>query len=256
MLFRSDYHGGAIDLSKIDTAGYFKDIGLNKLSHNLLAVPLYEVFCYNLYDHPKCNIKPDDVVFDVGSNIGFFTYRALYKEAQKIYSFEPNKELSSILREKYFTNVKVENVALSNETSTKNFYLSKGGISSCLETLNNKILKSEDSKTYHRGDDVFDLVSVDTINAMDYIVENNIQKIDYLKLDCEGAEYYIIDSLDRSYLRFNVDRMMIEYHYLYNPEYKKMYTKMIEKIKSCGFKIENNSDDTVVNDGVLFCWKE
>ena len=254
ILFEIENNEGFIDLSSFDHNKYFENIGYNDLSHNMLAVPLYEMYVSNIYEHDKCKIENGDVVFDIGANIGMFTYYSLYKNCKKCYSFEPNSELSNVIKNKNISNVIVENVAISNENGNQDFFISKGGISSCLEKNNNSIIY--ENNQFHRGNDIFDKISVKTINIMDYIKLNNIEKIDYFKCDCEGGEYDIVDSMEYDYLTNNVKKMLIEYHYLFNPIYKSKYLKMVEKLVHCGFKYENNNDDNKVNDGVLFLWKD
>jgi len=254
LFFKIENEYGAIDLSILDSKGYSKNIGFNHLSHDMLAVPLYEIYVTNLYEHPKCKINENDIVFDIGANIGMFTYYALNKDCEKCYSFEPNKELYNVIKNKNINNVIIENVAVSIDEGIESFFLSNGGISSCLERDNNMIM--DNNGEYYRGPDTFKKIEVKTINIMDYIKSNNINNIDYFKCDCEGAEYDIIDSLDEDYLKNNIKKAMIEYHYLYNPIFRHRYDKMILKLTDCGFVYENNSDVEKVNDGVLFLWKE
>jgi FkbM family methyltransferase len=254
LLFTINNNYGWIDLDKIDTGNYFKDIGKNYLTHNMLAVPVYEIYVSNIYDHNQCKIEKGDVIFDIGANIGMFTYYALNKNCGKSYCFEPNQELANVIKNKNISNIVVENVAIGKEEGFQNFFISEGGISSCLEKDNNQILN--DDGLYHRGNDIFKKVEVKTINIMNYIKDNKIEKIDYFKSDCEGGEYDLIETIDFDYLKNNIKKLMIEYHYLYNPYFKEKYVQMINKLVECGFKYHNNSDDTMVNDGVLFFWKE
>ena len=55
-----------------------------------------------------------------------------------------------------------------------------------------------------------------------------------LKLDCEGAEYEIIESLPKQYFT-RIENIIMEYHFADSePELVK---NLIQKIKSMGFKI-------------------
>ena len=65
--------------------------------------------------------------------------------------------------------------------------------------------------------------------------ENKISSCKLLKLDCEGAEYDIIDSLPAEYLD-KIQNMAIEYHFAdTKPE---LIKNLITKIKNAGFKIK------------------
>lgn len=252
LIYNIENFDSIVNVSEKDPQGYFKDLGVGLVEY-ALAIPLYEIFLYSLYDHAHCMVEKDDVVFDIGSNTGMFTYYSLYKDVSKVYAFEPNPHLYKILKNKNLSNINIENAAVSDEDGFTTFLSSFGGISSCLEKYNDSIVQNDGFLA--RDEDRFYRTYIETINLMNYINMENIEKIDYLKCDCEGGEYDIIDTLTEEYLTNNINKMMIEYHYLHNIVFLEKYRKMIAKIISCGFQIQNNSDDTVVNDGVLFCWK-
>ena len=62
-----------------------------------------------------------------------------------------------------------------------------------------------------------------------------IEQCDFLKIDCEGAEYDIIDSLPIEYFT-KINKMMIEYHFA-DSKYE-LSKKLISKIKDVGFIVE------------------
>ena len=85
-----------------------------------------------------------------------------------------------------------------------------------------------------------------------FLEENNITKIDYLKIDCEGAEYDIIESLDKDYLTNNVNKICLEYHFN-----KGQLVTLINKLKECNFKINFEFGDHQINDelGIIYAYK-
>ena len=59
--------------------------------------------------------------------------------------------------------------------------------------------------------------------------DNNIEECNFLKLDCEGAEYNIIDSLPNDYFT-KIKKMIIEYHLAdTKPELLERLIKKLEK---------------------------
>jgi FkbM family methyltransferase len=96
-------------------------------------------------------------------------------------------------------------------------------------------------------------ITCKSINLNDYIKTNNIEKIDYLKIDCEGAEYEIIESLDEQYLTDNIDKICLEYHF--NKEGK--INTILDKLKKCGFTINFEYGDYQINDelGIIYAYK-
>ena len=59
--------------------------------------------------------------------------------------------------------------------------------------------------------------------------DNHINNFDFVKIDCEGAEYPIIDSIPDSYYK-KIKKMIIEYHFLDSkPELLQNLIKKLEK---------------------------
>jgi len=54
-------------------------------------------------------------------------------------------------------------------------------------------------------------VQVDSISIVEIFENNLIEKCNFLKLDCEGAEYAIIELLSKNYLK-RIEKTVIEYH--------------------------------------------
>ena len=54
-------------------------------------------------------------------------------------------------------------------------------------------------------------VKIDSISLQKFFDENQIKRCNFLKLDCEGAEYEIIKNLPLEYFQ-KIDKLVIEYH--------------------------------------------
>ena len=54
-------------------------------------------------------------------------------------------------------------------------------------------------------------ITCESINLNTYIKTNNIEKIDYLKIDCEGAEYELFQTITNTNLK-RIHRVVIETH--------------------------------------------
>ena len=110
------------------------------------------------------NIEEGDVVVDIGASIGPFTYSILDKNPKHVYCLEPdNKEYETLLK-----NVEGEPVTC---------------IMAGISTIDKKIENSEYS--FAKGGDM------NTITLRTFFEINNLEKIDFLKTDCEGGEYSI-----------------------------------------------------------------
>jgi len=134
----------------------------------------------------KQKIKNDDVVIDVGSNIGYYTLLFASKIGPQghVFSFEPAPENSKILKSNValnnFQNVTVEEFAVSNKSGKVDLYLADEGIGQ------HRIHESRFGKSS---------ISVKMISIDEYLSEKS-QKIDFVKIDVEGAEYDVLKGME------------------------------------------------------------
>jgi FkbM family methyltransferase len=147
------------------------------------------------------DVEENDIVFDIGFNYGIFSLGALYKKAYKVYGFEPNIEIYNKIKNIYPEKDKVElfNYAVSDENKKISFY-------SLDNTVCSTISKEPSS------DDNFKEYEVQCINLYDFIVQNNIEKIDFLKIDCEGEEYKVFESIPDDYFS-KIRKIILEFHF-------------------------------------------
>jgi FkbM family methyltransferase len=229
------------DLREVDVFGSLKDLKYYNESDRDPALPLYEIFCTEIYDRgQECCVKDGDVVFDIGGNLGLFSYYSICKGADKVYCFEPSPTSYSCIEENFnFPNLFIEESAVSSTHGEISFYLNP----------NNSINSSANIRN-----EGCEEITCKSINLFTYIRENNIPKIDYLKLDCEGAEYEIIDSIGEDYLSNSIRNICLEYHL--NKDGRIL--PMIDKLKKCGFEIEfEHSSDQINNEiGIFYAYKK
>lgn len=149
-----------------------------------------EIFLKQIYKFNSTN--PEPIIIDCGSNIGLSVvyFKTLFPNAI-ITAFEPDKQLFKILEKNVqnFNNIKLYNKAIWLNDGIIEFQ-EEGGFSG-------RIPKSGD---------INNIVKVPCTRLKDLI----INKIDFLKIDIEGAEYEVIkDCAD--VLSF-VENLFIEYH--------------------------------------------
>ena len=202
------------------------------------ALPLYEIFCNNLYNKRNCIINPDDVVVDIGGHLGFFSYFAICRGASKVYCFEPSEDCVKTIEDNFSSpNLILEKSAVSLLNGEVTFYYNTNS------SMQSSIYTTE------LGNGII----CKSTNLNDYIIEKKIQKINFLKIDCEGSEYDIIESLSEEYLSNNIDKICMEYHF--NTD-GRIYP-MLDKLKRCGFQTEAEGGGDVVNSelGIFYAWK-
>jgi len=166
------------------------------------SIAFFENFFLKLNTPEKeFEIKLNDIVVDIGAHVGYFTLIAT-KNANlgKTYSIEPHKESFEILKKNLvlnnITNVNTFNVAITKSTGKIRLYIDKGN------QIGNTIIKNEN---YNESE------YVDAFSLRDFVYNNNIEKIDFLKIDCEGAEFEIFLNLEKEVLK-KINRISAEIH--------------------------------------------
>jgi len=166
----------------------------------------YEVVVKDEYDFQNRKVQEGSIVVDIGANLGLFSILSHNHGAKKVYSFEPNPDTYSnlIKNTSECDSIKCINQAISNKTGKLSFYsaLSNSSISS---------VKWIDSEIYYNWGDGIE-IDVECITFDSFIKNEKIDIIDYLKIDCEGSEWDIIDNNFVEYINNNVKNLIMEVH--------------------------------------------
>jgi len=129
-------------------------------------------------------IKPDDVVIDIGAYHGWFSLLNYSKiKKGKLYCLEIDPVNFSILKKNIVNNnlnIKIYNIGVWENTGTANLYGYRlGSMGSRINYVNRRVSKN---------------VECNVITLEDFIKQENIKKIDFIKIDVEGAEIEILKS--------------------------------------------------------------
>ena len=133
-----------------------------------------------IYEMDRCILEPDDIVLDLGANVGFFTDYAA-KKCKKVISVEGGDAFFACL--------------IHNTYKNKN-----------IEYLNANVV-SENSKT----NSTWANPSKMNVTISDILNLYNLEKIDFLKIDIEGSEYDIFRDIDKNILS-KIRKIAIEVH--------------------------------------------
>lgn len=186
------------------------------------------------------NGKKFNTVVDAGANIGVFSeYLIRKKFAKKITAIECDPAALKDLHTNYEfnDNVTVIDRALSFSNDPITFY-------SCPENSVISSTVSPEDVAHHRAGILGSKkVVVNTITIKDIV--DKLGHIDLLKIDIEGAEYKIVENLDPS-LANNISNIFIECHF-FEKNYKESYQKLINKVKSMGYKVEEDVVGSIEN---------
>jgi len=134
-------------------------------------------------------IKKGDVVIDIGAQLGLMTklFADLVRPGSdgKVYSFEPTpKTFKALLQTIKLNEIGEVVVPFQQAISDK-----KG--SAVFNISNNEIDAANSLANVQRGTELF-AIQVD-INSIDSLVqENSIKRVNFIKIDAEGAEYNVL----------------------------------------------------------------
>jgi len=188
-------------------------------STDLMA--LTHVWIIQEYYKENFTIKSNDTIIDVGAHIGLFAlFASQFCKKGKIFCFEPIKENYELLLENIKLN-NIENIFPYNVAVTKT-------------TSHVKIFRNDDESGHSMFLDNENFVTVDSKSLNDIFLENEIHNCDFLKLDCEGAEYEIIDSILPDLIK-KIKKTVIEYHLAdKKPE---LLEHLIHKLQKASFNV-------------------
>jgi len=216
----------------------FSTIQFSDVSHSLWT-QIFHLFLLKEYSPPGFEIKEGDIVVDIGANRGVFTALAAYKKAGLILAYEPDPDnytsLSNLVSLNGFLMVKLHNIAVAGTEGYRPLYLSN-------ENTRHTIV----GRDVVTNQELEESIEVKTI-LLDDIVKN-VNKVDLLKIDCEGAEYEILLSTGVSILE-KVRRIVIEYH---GDEQDIRVFEIINRLKEIGYCIQLNPNNFGAPFGMIF----
>ena len=139
-------------------------------------------------DFVRNTIKNNEVVLDIGANIGYYTLilAKLVGDGGQVFCFEPEpnnfQKLKKNIEKNKYQNVVCENIAISNKNGEIQLYLSERSIGQ--HKIYNSDAVSEKS------------ITVKTSSLDNYFKNNKLrEKISFIKIDIEGAEFFVLDGM-------------------------------------------------------------
>jgi FkbM family methyltransferase len=131
----------------------------------------------------KSEIREDDTIFDIGGHIGLNAVLfAKLAPKGKIFVFEPAPNTFNIISKTLGINnlqhrVTVTQQAVSNKSGSTFFYMA-----------DTNLADNANSLIHHRTDKKLKKIEVQLTTIDEFIKANSIQKVDFIKMDVEGAE--------------------------------------------------------------------
>ncbi len=149
------------------------------------------------------------VIFDIGANVGKYSEIIINKLTNRkrkfiLHVFEPSKASFNVLENKFGNNpsIKLNCFGVSNSNGTANIYFDTA--KSSFASMYKRNLEEEN--VYLTNSEEIKLCRLDS-----YIAENNISKIDFLKIDVEGHELFAFEGLGKFLNNSFIKAIQFEY---------------------------------------------
>lgn len=185
------------DENKLVFKTVFKEVALLTNEALYFIVPDFEY-----YQH-FYKVKLDNVVLDAGANCGHLSiyFSKLVGKGGKVYAFEPDKfNIERInkninLNQNVSDNIKIEELLLWDENQLVDFY-EAGTVGSSAVWI----------------PDTDKCVQKEAVRIDDWVIRNNIQKLDFIKMDIEGAEIEALDGCIQTIQNLRPNFAIASYH--------------------------------------------
>lgn len=207
---------------------------------------VWEIWKLGMYQDKRALIRPTDVVVDIGAHIGVFAVWASRQAHQgRVIAYEPSSANYRLLVENVKLNLAGNllpiNRAVFDRAGTYPFY-QPGGHGSM-----GSLMQDESARGEH----------VTAVTLDDVYESNGIDRIDFLKLDAEGAEFPILLNASREALG-GIRRLVLEYHEFKGAPWKP--GDLMARLRSEGFTLADDGNvfgqRTLTGTGVIWAWRE
>ncbi|MBI4650531.1 FkbM family methyltransferase [Candidatus Desantisbacteria bacterium] len=200
---------------------------------------IWEIFKLQRYNIKGFEIKSTDTIIDIGANMGLFVMWASPQASKgKIIAIEPTESIDILalnLQKNNLNNVKIIKAAIGLDEKHIDLITYPG-----FNVINHQIDQKPTLCTrilvkLLTSQLKFKKVTkrVNTISLDRIIDDNNLSKIDLLKIDGEGCEYEIFRNLSNKHFD-KIEKIIMEFHE-YHPDNK--HQELISILKFKGYEV-------------------
>jgi FkbM family methyltransferase len=182
----------------------------------------------------------DDIFYDVGSNIGTYSF-ILGEKFEKIIAFEPHPKNA----ERYRENIKINNanadlyeVALSDDEGSIDLLMREADVGSTHNRISTDSTSDRDNNEKMQSTASVDMTTLDKI-----ISDKKLENPDIIKIDIQGAEYDALRGMKETLRSSEVRLIYIESHPKYLPKFDATVNEIVDLLEEYGFSAHKLNDD-------------
>lgn len=207
--------GYRIIKSSIDLEDKHKKIktlrNLIKLTITLGGYKVTKFKIDSLEEYFKKNKHRNLIIFDVGANVGESANQYTKKlKYSVVYSFEPIPIIFQKLVNNTSSSVRKFNFGLSNFDGQTVFHVNKAHVTSSLLELSVNAIENWNVPSLENSENLLlEFRKLDSI-----LEELNVDNIDFLKIDVQGAEFLVLEGAENSFLNKRINYVQMEFIYI------------------------------------------
>ena len=186
-------------------------------------------------------VNPGDVIIDIGANMGetSFNFSKLVGTEGRVIGFEPDKDnyrrLTDNLKLNNFTNLSPINKGIGNVPGS---FLIKMNEIEPGNAGSKRIIGSSEA-------DSPDEMIVEIIRLDDYLKDNELAKLDMIKMDIEGYEFNAIQGAKETIKKYR-PKMFLEMQDIKLKEQGSSGKLLVKELQSLGYKVMNAESGKVL----------
>lgn len=170
------------------------------------------IFTYEgSYFYKEVRVTKGDIVIDGGANLGMFSALAASCGAEKVYAFEPVKDTIGKnlieIKSNLFSNIEIIPLALSDKKEKKIIEIP------LFEEIASSLFKTSFIKDIEKRGETIKQEEIETISLDEWVKENKISRIDFIKADIEGAERLLLKGAQQVLKEFAPKLSICTYHF-------------------------------------------
>ena len=185
------------------------DMWAPTVNHESLALIAQEMTDLDEYEFHDQRIEPGDVVIDCGGHVGFYTKLALSRGAKLVVALEPDPENHWLFSQN-----------LEKEIAEGRVRLIKAGVWDERGELafHHDVENPGAHSFFQHGAKETLIENVPVLPLDDIVEELGLDRVDWIKMDIEGAEQCALKGAQRTLARFQPNLAICTYHDVDDPD--------------------------------------